>query len=188
MEQFNKKTKEEKIMSKFTTNWYLYKTYSSPISAKTQNKGTLPRTIGYKLKTTCNPEINEEKKTDNFEQLFLESIDEGFSLLGESAKYVVYSHLEKTFKINKQDIPNKIEKFIDAIESIFGPGAKIIEIQIMKSLFKKVSCSIKHYPEQNNLEFSEYIEAIKIAKKYENNNNLEQTRATKTEKLKITAQ
>ncbi len=155
-------------MSKFTTNWYLYKTYSSSISAKTQNEGNVTRTIGYKSKSSYNPKTNEEKKTENFEQLFLESIDDVFSLLGESAKHVVYFHLEKTFKLNKQDIPNKIEKFIHALESIFGTGAKIIEIQIMKSLFKKASCSIKHYSEQNNLEFSEYIEAIKVAKKYEN--------------------
>jgi hypothetical protein len=168
MEQFNRKTKEEKNMSKFTTNWYLYKTYSSPISAKIQNKEILAKTNSYKLITNCNPKTEEEKNPENFEKLLLESIDDGFSLLGESAKNFVYSYLEKTFKIDKQEIPYKIEKFIDVIESIFGNGAKIIEIQIMKSLFKKVGCTIKHYPEQNNLEFLEYIEAIELAKKYEN--------------------
>lgn len=168
MEQFNRKTKEEKIMSKFTTNWYLYKTYSSPISARTQNNGTTTKTISYKLKTSFSPKTNKEKKTENFEKLLLESIDDGFSLLGESAKNFVYLYLEKTFKIDKQEIPYKIEKFIDALEKIFGNGAKIIEIQIMKSLYKKVGCTIQHYPEQNNLEFLEYIEAIELAKKYEN--------------------
>ncbi len=155
-------------MRKFTRNQYLYRMYASPISAKTLNKVNTTKTIGYKLITKNNPKTDEEK-TWNFEKLLSESIDEGLSILGESAKHVVYFHLENTFKINKQDIPNKIEKFIDAINKIFGSGAKIIEIQIMKSLFKKVGCTIEHYPEKNNLIFSEYIEAIKLTKKFKNN-------------------
>jgi hypothetical protein len=99
----------------------------------------------------------------------LETIDEGLSLLGESSKQVVYFHLEKTFKMNRQDIPYKIEEFNDAIESIFGTGAKILQIQMMKCLFKKVGYKLKNYSGQKNLEFTEYVEAIKLAKKkYEN--------------------
>ena len=60
---------------------------------------------------------------------------------------------------------------LDAIGRIFGTGAKILEIQIMKCLFKKAGCTIKHYPERNGLEFAEYLEAVKHAKKkYENSN------------------
>jgi hypothetical protein len=40
MIQLNKKTQEEKRMQPFTTNWYLYKTYTYPISAKTQKTNT----------------------------------------------------------------------------------------------------------------------------------------------------
>ena len=73
--------------------------------------------------------------------------------------------------MNRLDIPYRIEEFIDAIDKIFGTGAKILEIQIMKSLFKKVGYTIKYYPEQNNLEFAEYVEAVKLAKKNCENNN-----------------
>jgi len=151
-------------MNVFTTNWYLYKTYISPNLVKTQNKVTTTSTTSYKLKNCFSPNTNVVKKTADFEELLLESIDEGLSLLGESAKQVVYFHLEKTFKINKQDIPYRIEKFIDAIDRIFGSGAKILEIQIMKSLFKKVGCKIKNYPELNNLDFAEYVEAVKTSR------------------------
>jgi hypothetical protein len=166
LEQLNRKTEEEKRMQPFTTNWYLYKTYLYPISAKPQ-----------KINTTTNShepqkrenQKNNIKKTVKFEDLLLEAIDEGLSLLGESSKQVVYFHLEKTFKMNRQDIPYKIEDFNDAIESIFGTGAKILQIQMMKCLFKKVGYKLKNYSGQKSLEFTEYVEAIKIAKKkYEN--------------------
>ena len=81
----------------------------------------------------------------SFEELLLEAINEGLSLLGESGKQVLYFHLEKNFKINKQDIPNRIEEFTDAIETIFGNGAKILEIQIMKCLFRKVGHTFKYH-------------------------------------------
>ena len=100
-----------------------------------------------------------------FEEALLESIDEGLSLLGESPKQVVYFHLEKTFKMNKLGIPFRIEEFTDAIEKIFGAGAKILEIQIMKCLFKKVGYTFRNYPRQKNITFTEYIAAVKLEKK-----------------------
>jgi hypothetical protein len=103
-------------------------------------------------------------KTMSFEELLLEAIDEGLSLLGESPKAAIYFHLEKTFSIKRQDIPYKIEEFTNAIERMFGVGAKIVEIRIMKILFKKVGCTFKSYWKPANLEFREYIATIKSAK------------------------
>ncbi len=100
----------------------------------------------------------------SFEELLLEAIDEELSLLGESSKVAIYFHLEKTFKIERREIPYRIEEFTDAIERMFGTGAKLVEIRIMKSLFKKVGCTFKSYQSSANLDFTEYIAAIKLAK------------------------
>jgi len=91
-----------------------------------------------------------------FEKLFLEAVGEALSSLGTSSKHI-YFHLEKDFNINKQDIPHKIEEFTNAIEEIFGLGAGVLEIQIMKRLYEKVG-PFKHFPEQN-LTFIKYVEA-----------------------------
>ena len=159
-------------MGAFTTNWYLYKTYLHSISKKpqTQNSETVTEIYGSNKRIGFKSKNREaEKKTINFEEVLLEAIDEGLSLLGESPKQAVYFHLEKTFEMNRVDIPYRIEEFIDAIEKIFGSGAKILEIQIMKCLFKKVGYTFKHYPKQKNLTFTEYIAAVKLDKNnYEN--------------------
>jgi len=110
-----------------------------------------------------------------FEELLLEAIDEGLSLLGETPKQAVYFHLEKTFKIKRLDIPYRIEEFTDAIEKIFGTGAKIIEIQIMKCLFKKVGYKFKHHPKQKKLTFTEYVAAVKLEKNKSENIKKQQT-------------
>ena len=149
-------------METSTTNRYLFKQCPHPFSTKAGNSN---RTLRVKQrKEYITPKNEVEKKTMSFEVLLLEAIDEGLSLLGESAKQVVYFHLEKNFKINRQDIPYKIKEFTDAIEKIFGNGAKILEIHIIKCLFKKVGSTFKHHPKQTNLEFTEYIAAVKLAK------------------------
>jgi hypothetical protein len=96
----------------------------------------------------------------DFDNLLLEAIDEGLSSLGESSKQAIYFYLEKIFKIKKEDIPYKIETFAGAIETIFGPGANFLEIQIMKRLYEKVGVAFKWHGSKN-LTFTEYVTAVK---------------------------
>ena len=98
----------------------------------------------------------------SFEEVLLEAIDESFSWLGESEKQAIYFILKKTYKISKQEIPYRIEEFTEAIEEIFGLGAKIIEIRIMKDLFSRMGYSFPYIHSQEGLEFTKYIEAARI--------------------------
>jgi len=97
-----------------------------------------------------------------FEKLLLEAVDEALSSLGASSKEAIYLHLENTFDINKPDIPHKIEEFVNAIEKIFGLGAKFLEIQIMKRLYEKVGPVFKYFPERD-LIFTEYVAAARLS-------------------------
>jgi len=99
-------------------------------------------------------------RTFNFEKLLLEAVDEGLSSLCSSSKQTIYSLLENTFNINRQDIPSKIEEFADALEKIFGFGAKVIEILIMERLNEKVGGAVE-YPEHEDLVFAEYVAAAR---------------------------
>jgi len=103
-----------------------------------------------------------ETVTDyEFNVLLLEAIDEALSSLGESAKKVIYRHLEEKFMIEKGQIPFKIEEFSDALEDIFGMGAKIIELQIMKNIYKKIGGNFRYSPKDGNLLFNAYLRAVK---------------------------
>jgi hypothetical protein len=98
----------------------------------------------------------------NFEKILLEAIEESFCELGESGKQTVYYHLEKEYTLRKQDIPHRIEDFTEALEDIFGLGAKLLEIKIMKSLFTKMGYFQPHFSTQESLEFTKYIESARI--------------------------
>lgn len=97
----------------------------------------------------------------NFEKILLEAVDEGLSSLGDSPKYAVYFYLKKEFKLDKRDIPHKIEEFADAIEKIFGLGAKFLEILIIKRLYEKVGHEFEYNQEITDLIFTEYVDATK---------------------------
>jgi len=98
----------------------------------------------------------------DFKKLLLEAIDETLSSLGDSSKRAIYFYLERNFSIEKQDIPNKIEEFTNAIENIFGNGARILEIQIMKHLYENVGSNLGYSPEKGDLFFADYIKVVRI--------------------------
>ena len=55
----------------------------------------------------------------------------------------IYSHLEDLFKIRKQEIPSRLSDFSNALEQIFGLGARHLEILFMKNLHAKVEVTCK---------------------------------------------
>ncbi len=134
----------------FTTNWHMHRGCLHSIP-----QPRLQRDTSEKLSTLESP------RSCGFKRLLSEAVDEGLSSLGGSSKQAVYFYLERTFKIKKRDIPNKIEEFTNAIEKIFGHGAKILEIQIMKHLYEKVGHNFEYFPEKDDLLLTEYVEAAK---------------------------
>ena len=97
----------------------------------------------------------------DFEKKLLDAIDESFSWLGESGKQTIYFHLETEYKISKQDIPHRIEDFTEALEDVFGVGAKLLEIKIMENLFNKTRHLQPHFHTQESLEFTKYIKSAR---------------------------
>jgi hypothetical protein len=97
-----------------------------------------------------------------FRGIMLEAADETFSLLGKKVEQSIYSQLEDTFKIAKKDIPLHVEEFTRALEKIIGPGATLLEIEMMKRLHEKVGLGFKYHTKNGNLTFSEYLKAIRV--------------------------
>jgi nucleoside-diphosphate-sugar epimerase len=98
----------------------------------------------------------------SFEEALLEAIDKGLSWLGEKEKQTIYFFLETNYNISKHDIPYRIKDFAEAIEDIFGLGAKLLEIRIMKILFTKMGYSFPYLHTKEGLEFTKYIESARI--------------------------
>ena len=101
------------------------------------------------------------KNSMTFENILLESIDEGLDCLGEQTKKTVYQHLKNKYSLSKQDIPYIIEDFTDAIEDIFQAAAKLLEIKIMKILFQKIGDVNVPIDDPESWEFTNYIYTLR---------------------------
>ena len=148
--------KQAKMMKReFSTNWYIYR----------MCQHSIPSNLDLEFKEDSeNPEKMLSPQCDHeFNKLVLDAIDESFSSLGKSAKEVIYSYLDETCGIKKSEMPNRIEEVAHSLEQIFGPGAKLIEIQIMKTLYQKIGEAFVYSPKHNDLLFVEYIKAAKLS-------------------------
>jgi hypothetical protein len=110
--------------------------------------------------------LDKKDRCKEFEDVFQDSVDEAFSSLGESVKKSIYFHLERTFLITREEIPCRIEDFSNAIERIFGAGAKHLELLIMEKLYIKANCSFKWDGPKwlvPDLTFKQYVELVRIS-------------------------
>jgi hypothetical protein len=99
-------------------------------------------------------------QTPDFNNIFLDAIDQSLSVLGESSKTSIYFHLEKTYGVKKQDIPQKPEDFIVAMEKLFGPGSKFIANLILRSLCQKTGLNVEEGIIKN-LSFAETLSVVR---------------------------
>jgi hypothetical protein len=123
------------------------------------NQKTAPRLDKQPLAVEVN--VGAEQ---SFYEVLSGAIDEAFSSLGESVREAIFFHSEKTFGIRRSEIPYRIDDFSDALERIFGLGARRLEILFMKNLHAKVGtvgkCGLPKWvvPE---LTFKEYVRMMK---------------------------
>lgn len=93
----------------------------------------------------------------SFDKAVIDAVDEGLSVLGESAKRSLYFYLERFYNIKKEEIPVKITDFVEALEKIFGVGSNLLLLQVMKSLHRRFRAQIKLC--DSNLDFVKYVRA-----------------------------
>ena len=99
----------------------------------------------------------------DFDRTFLEAVDHALLSLGESPREAIYYHLDKSFKLHKEEIPAVTSEFSQALNAIFGPGAEIIERIIVKDLYSKLNLD---FEEKTSLEFADCISvARELAKR-----------------------
>ena len=107
--------------------------------------------------------IGKNRKTTGgttFDTVLLDAIDEIFNSFGSPCKETIYFHLKNTFNLKKQDIPHRIQEFADALEKLFGEGAKFIELKIIAILHKKTP-NFVYSPSLAELVFANYVSSLR---------------------------
>jgi hypothetical protein len=141
------------------TTQYVYQGNTKILFYKTTQGKNMTAITGINMK--CIHRENEKTRCDiDYESAIMDIVDESLSSFGNSFRQVIYFQLENTFHIKKQEIPFRIHEFAAAIEELFGVGAKLIEIRIVKALHDRFEGFI-YFPEMENLVFAEYVEGLR---------------------------
>ncbi|PVX23674.1 MAG: hypothetical protein CW691_09955 [Candidatus Bathyarchaeum sp.] len=130
------------------------------------------------IKNECESEFN---------MMLREAIHETLiNLVGEKNTQSIYFFGEEGYNLKPDEIVENIQDFEFLLEEIFGSGTIIIEQEIMKKLYTKVSEYHKNiiltYASIEQFNFLKYINDLKTAIKNKAVNNKNNNRSTKRQK------
>lgn len=106
---------------------------------------------------------SERKRKTYHNQLnakILSAVDDSLTSFGESVRQVVYFQLHTKYQMEKNEIPSRIEEFAQAIEEIFGIGARLIEMRIMETLCSQAN-GFLYVPKNEHLTFKDYVHSVR---------------------------
>jgi hypothetical protein len=86
---------------------------------------------------------SKDTTSKQFDKILIESIDETLSLLGATVKNEFYLRLEVNFKMEKNDIPQRLEEFMLILHRIFNLGASRLEVKFLRNLDEKIPSGSK---------------------------------------------
>jgi len=96
--------------------------------------------------------------SSDFRKILLIAVEESLSSLGESSKQAIFYHLQDSFEIEKEQIPENLTKFTEALEKIFGPGASYLEKLITQQLHEKLGLDLE---DESHGSLRESVDSVK---------------------------
>ncbi|MGQ9461324.1 MAG: hypothetical protein ACUVRA_08885 [Candidatus Bathyarchaeaceae archaeon] len=94
-----------------------------------------------------------------FEKLLIKSVDDSLKdTFGEVAANIIYKHLEMNHSLKKEEIPNKLEVFIEGLEKYLNSGVIVVEGLVLKKLCSNLGRSS---PREEQLNFVDYITKLR---------------------------
>jgi KaiC/GvpD/RAD55 family RecA-like ATPase len=102
-----------------------------------------------------------ESGLTNVEEAMLEAIDRGLLALGKVVRDTIYDRFDRMYQLRHEEIPVKLNTFHEALQTMFGAGAKVIETQIAKGFSARLGSG---FTENENWTIVDYFELAKRAK------------------------
>ena len=94
-----------------------------------------------------------------FEKLLIKSVDDSLKdTFGEPATEIIYKHLERKHSLKQEEIPKKLEVFVEGLEEFFSSGATLVEGIVLKELCSNLGIEL---PNRGRSNFVDYVAKLK---------------------------
>jgi hypothetical protein len=95
---------------------------------------------------------------EEFNRLLLQTIDEDLKhIFRETATRIIYQFLENNYSLKREEIPEKLETFMEGLRGFFRSGAHMIEQSILEELHMKLGLK---YKGRGGYRFMDYIDDL----------------------------
>ena len=100
-----------------------------------------------------------ERRKVKFEKLLIKSVDDGLKdTFGKTATETIYKHLERKHALKQEEIPERLEVFIEGLEEFFSSGATVVEGIVLKKLCSNLGLE---RPSEESSNFVDYVTKLK---------------------------
>jgi hypothetical protein len=91
-------------------------------------------------------------------EALLQAVDDGLSVPGEIVSAAIYERIERSYQLKREEIPEKLETFHQALQDLLGEGAKVMEKLITKNLYRRLGLN---FTEHENWTLIDYVNHAK---------------------------
>jgi hypothetical protein len=110
------------------------------------------------MATPSQGEANSMVKPAQLDEALLEAIDFGLAVPGEIVRETIYERLETVYGIKREQIPEKLPAFHQALQELVRSVAKVIERVIAKNLYSRLGQSFVNH---ENWTLVDYVDHAK---------------------------
>lgn len=100
-----------------------------------------------------------KKRKMEFEKLLIKSVDDSLKdTFGEIATEIIYKHLETNHSLKQEEIPKKLEAFIEGLEKFLNSGAIVVEGLVLEKLCSNLGLE---HPSGKRYSFVDYVTKLR---------------------------
>jgi len=93
---------------------------------------------------------------EEFRKALLEAVNDCLLVIGESLGEALLYHIEKNFGIRRQDIPERLEAFHEAMKLLLDEGATVIDILVTKRLYDRLGLNYERHENWTIVDYVNY--------------------------------
>ena len=73
------------------------------------------------------------------------AVDEALLVPGEIVRTAIYERIERSYQVRREEIPDHLETFHQALQDLTGAGGKVMEKLIAKSLYRRLELNFTQH-------------------------------------------
>jgi hypothetical protein len=95
-------------------------------------------------------------ESPRFSDVLLQAVDQALLVPGEMVRAAIYERIERSFQVKREEIPEKLPLFQDALRELLGTAAKVMEKLIAKNLYSRLGIDFTDHAHWTLLEYVEH--------------------------------